>query len=94
MTRAVLYARYSSDNQREASIEDQFRLCEEHAEREGWRIGGRYFDAAISGSSMILRPSIQKLLSDAQRGMFDVVLAEALDRISRDRPMSPRCSSI
>ncbi len=36
MHRAAFYARYSSDNQREASIEDQFRLCEEHAAREDW----------------------------------------------------------
>jgi DNA invertase Pin-like site-specific DNA recombinase len=39
MTRAVLYARYSSDNQREASIEDQFRLCRMYAERHGWKVG-------------------------------------------------------
>ena len=38
MTRVALYARYSSDNQREASIQDQFRVCRDHAEREGWRI--------------------------------------------------------
>ncbi|MDZ5697507.1 recombinase family protein [Chelativorans sp. M5D2P16] len=56
MTRVALYARYSSDNQREASIEDQFRLCEEHAAREGWQIVERHSDAAISGSSTILRP--------------------------------------
>ncbi len=55
MTRAALYARYSSDNQREASIEDQLRLCREHAEREGWQIVENYTDAAISGASMILR---------------------------------------
>ena len=51
MTRAALYARYSSDNQREASIEDQFRLCREHAARERWQIVGSYEDAAISGAS-------------------------------------------
>jgi site-specific DNA recombinase len=85
MTRAALYARYSSDNQREASIEDQFRLCREHAEREGWTVVESYHDPAISGASMILRPGIQALLQDAQRGLFEVVLAEALDRISRDQ---------
>ncbi|WP_338531804.1 recombinase family protein [Nitratireductor thuwali] len=85
MHRAALYARYSSDNQREASIEDQFRLCEEHAAREGWKVVQRHSDAAISGSSMILRPGIQQLLTDAQRGLFDIVLAEALDRLSRDQ---------
>jgi DNA invertase Pin-like site-specific DNA recombinase len=83
--RVGLYARYSSDNQREASLEDQFRLCREHAAREGWEIAGVHQDAAISGSSTILRPGIQKLVRDAQCGAFDVVLAEALDRISRDQ---------
>ena len=42
-------------------------------------------DAAISGASVILRPGVQALLQDAQRGMFDMVLAEALDRVSRDQ---------
>ncbi|WP_331000131.1 recombinase family protein [Acetobacter garciniae] len=85
MTRVALYARYSSDNQSESSIEDQFRLCREHAARERWRVGETYQDAAISGASTILRPGIQALLRDAQTGKFDVVLAEALDRISRDQ---------
>ncbi|MCB9942820.1 MAG: recombinase family protein [Geminicoccaceae bacterium] len=85
MTRVALYARYSSDNQREASIEDQFRICREQAKRETWKVVGTYKDAGISGASMILRPGIQSLLQDAQAGAFDVVLAEALDRISRDQ---------
>ena len=85
MTRVALYARYSSDNQRDASIEDQFRICREQAKREQWQIVATYKDAGISGASMILRPGIQMLLQDAQRGAFDVVLAEALDRVSRDQ---------
>ncbi|WP_315805490.1 recombinase family protein [Bradyrhizobium sp. SZCCHNS3002] len=85
MPRVALYARYSSDNQRESSIEDQFRLCREHARRERWKVTSTYHDAAISGASMILRPGVQLLLQDAQRGLFDVVLGEALDRISRDQ---------
>ena len=85
MTRVALYARYSSDNQREASIEDQMRICREQAKRENWKIVGTYKDAGISGASMILRPGIQALLQDAQAGQFDIVLAEALDRISRDQ---------
>ncbi|KNY13180.1 hypothetical protein AKG11_30670 [Shinella sp. SUS2] len=85
MTRIALYARYSSDNQREASIEDQFRICRERAKREQWKIVGSYKDAGISGASMILRSGIQALLQDAQAGQCDMVLAEALDRISRDQ---------
>ncbi|WP_342629725.1 recombinase family protein [Nguyenibacter vanlangensis] len=85
MIRVALYARYSSDNQRAASIEDQFRICREHAKREKWKVASAYKDAGISGASMILRPGIQTLLQDAQRGEFTVVLAEALDRVSRDQ---------
>ena len=83
--RCALHARYSSDQQRAASIEDQFRVCREHAGREGWKIAGAYRDAAISGDSVILRPGIQGLLEDARRGLFEVVVAEALDRVSRDQ---------
>ncbi len=85
MTRVALYARYSSDNQSVSSIEDQFRICREQAAREKWKVVGAYKDAAISGASVTLRPGIQTLLQDAQAGKFDTVLAEALDRISRDQ---------
>ena len=83
--RCALYARYSSDQQRAVSIEDQFRVCRERAEREGWKIVGTYKDSAISGDSVILRPGIQALIEDARRGLFDIVVAEALDRVSRDQ---------
>ncbi|QNG47753.1 recombinase family protein [Sphingobium yanoikuyae] len=85
MNRIALYARYSSDQQSAASIEDQLRICRERAAREDWHVVGVYEDAAISGSSMILRPGIQSLVQDAQAGKFDIVLAEALDRVSRDQ---------
>ena len=85
MTKVALYARYSSDNQSVASIEDQLRICREQAAREKWKVVGTYHDAAISGASVILRPGIQSLLQDAQRGRFEIVLAEALDRVSRDQ---------
>ncbi len=84
MTRVAIYARYSSDNQRDASIEDQQRLCREHAEQQGWRVVESYADHAISGSSL-LRPGVQDLLTDATVAKFDVILAEALDRLSRDQ---------
>lgn len=85
MTRTALYARYSSDNQSVASIDDQFRICRDQAAREKWKVVGAYKDAAISGASVTLRPGIQALLQDAQVGKFDIVLAEALDRVSRDQ---------
>ena len=84
MNCVALYARYSSDNQRDASIEDQLRLCRNYAGRQNWTIVESYADRAVSGASL-MRVGIQALMSDAQRGRFDVVLAEALDRISRDQ---------
>ena len=53
--KVALYARYSSDNQRDASITDQLRMCRLRAEKEGWTVVEEYTDHAISGSSMILR---------------------------------------
>ena len=82
--RAVVYARYSTDLQREASIEDQVRVCRQRIERDGWTLLSTYSDAASSGASR-LRPGYQKLLEDARAGAFDVVVAEALDRLSRDQ---------
>lgn len=82
--RAVIYARYSSDQQREASIEDQIRVCERRIEREGWTLLHSYHDRALSGASR-LRPGYQKLLEDARAGAFDVVVSEGLDRLSRDQ---------
>ena len=84
MTAAAIYARYSSDLQRDASIEDQIRLCKERAKREGWRVVNCYTDHAISGASLI-RPGMQMLLQDAQSGKFNVIVAEAIDRLSRDQ---------
>ena len=84
MTRAVIYARYSSQNQREASIEDQMRLCIERGYGEGYQITQHYADMAISGASMH-RPGLQSMLEAAAGGKFDLIIAEALDRLSRDQ---------
>lgn len=83
-SRAVIYARYSSENQREASIEDQARVCRARAEREGWVVTDVYADYAFSGATTN-RPRLQALVADARRSSFEVVLAEGLDRISRDQ---------
>ena len=82
--KVALYARYSSDSQRDASIADQLRVCRAHAERQGWHIVEEYTDHAISGASL-LRPGIQAMIADAVSGRFQVVLAEAMDRLSRDQ---------
>ena len=82
--RAAIYARYSSDNQRDASIEDQVRLCRKRIDAEGWLLTEVYSDHAISGAST-LRPGYQKMLEDARNGGLDILVAEALDRLSRDQ---------
>jgi site-specific DNA recombinase len=82
--RAAIYARYSSDLSRDASIEDQVRLCRQHAERAGWSAVDVFEDRAISGASAI-RPGYQALLTAVAEGGIDIVLAEALDRLSRDQ---------
>ena len=82
--RTALYARYSSDNQRDASIEDQLRLCRLHVERQGWMVVDSYSDRAISGASL-LRRGLQELIADAAKGRFDAILTESLDRLSRDQ---------
>jgi len=82
--KVAIYARYSSDNRREASIADQLRICRLHAEKQGWLIAEEYTDHAISGASL-LRPGIQALIGDAARGAFQIVLTEAMDRLSRDQ---------
>ena len=82
--KAAIYARYSTDLQATASVDDQLRLCAERAQAEGWTIVEQFADRGISGASLI-RPGIQDLLQHALVGKFDVVIAEALDRISRDQ---------
>ena len=82
--RVALYARYSSDNQRDASIADQMRVCRAFAESHGWTIAQEYRDHAASGATL-LRAGFQALMRDALDRRFDVVLAESLDRFSRDQ---------
>jgi site-specific DNA recombinase len=80
--RVAVYARYSSDNQRDASIEDQIELCRRHAEAKGWTIVKVYADRAQSGASRF-RSEFQQMQVDAEAKRFDVILVEALDRLSR-----------
>jgi len=83
--RAVIYARYSSDLQSDASIEDQVRLCEERLQSEGNTVVQIYQDRAISGGSVQNRDGIQRLMEAVRLGGVDIVMAEALDRLSRDQ---------
>ena len=83
--KVAIYARYSTDMQNPASIEDQIRNCEENVAATGGMTVQVYTDAAISGSSIKTRPGLQALMGDANLGRFDTVVAEALDRLSRDQ---------
>lgn len=82
--RAAIYARYSSDLQSAASIADQVRVCRKLCHDNGWKIAEVYTDEALSGASH-LRPGFQALQQAAQNGEFDIIVAEALDRLSRDQ---------
>ena len=82
--RAVIYARFSSELQRDASIEDQIAVCTNLIESKNWTLIKTYTDRATSGSTRF-RPQYQELLAAARRGEFDIVVAEALDRLSRDQ---------
>lgn len=80
----AIYARYSSDAQSDQSIEDQVRLCTTLAAREGFVVAEIYADYAISGATAA-RPRFRQMVLDARAGRFGVVLAESLDRLSRDQ---------
>jgi len=82
--RAAIYARYSTDMQSDRSIEDQVRLCRDMAARRGDEVVAVYADRAVSGALLQNRPEAMRLLADARARAFDVILIEALDRISRD----------
>src|SRR4051812_5772262 len=83
--RACIYARFSTDKQRDTSIEDQARGCRTRAEREGWTIVAEHSDAQTSGSTPVaLRAGGKLLLADVLAQRIDVLLLEGLDRLSRD----------
>ena len=84
--RVALYARYSSDNQKAASITDQYRNCETYAQRQdGWVVTHRYEDRAISGSQNESgRPGYKQMLAEAQARVFDILLVDDLSRLTRD----------
>lgn len=79
---AVIYSRYSTENQREASIEDQERSCERLAAQHGLTIVGRYVDKGISGGTA-QRPGYQTLLEAARAAQFEVILSEDISRLWR-----------
>lgn len=83
---AVIYARFSCSKQREASIEDQLRVCREWCAREGYDVVHEYCDYALSGRSDD-RPQFQQMIGNA--GESDIVLVYMMDRFSRDEYDAP-----
>ena len=82
--KAVIYARYSSDNQREESIEGQIRECTAFAEKNDLTILKHYIDRAYSARTDH-RPAFQEMIKDSDKHLFDMVIVWKLDRFSRDR---------
>lgn len=82
--KAVIYARYSSDNQREESIEGQLRECMEYAERNGIIVVDTYIDRALSAKTDN-RPNFQKMIKDASKQLFKYIIVWKLDRFARNR---------
>lgn len=82
--RDVLYLRYSDKNQQELSIEGQLRMCMEFCENRGDEIVGTYTDRAKSGRSET-RDEFQRMMKDAAKGLFDIVVVYKLSRFFRNR---------
>jgi site-specific DNA recombinase len=82
--RAAIYARVSSEEQREGqTIDSQVAELERFAREKNWQIAGVYKDAGWSGS-LLARPDLDRLRDDASRGGFDLVLLNDVDRLARD----------
>ena len=86
--RAAIYARFSCSKQREASIEDQLRVCREWCAREGHEVVAEYCDYAMSGRTDE-RPEFQRMVVDAATGAFDLVSVYMMDRFSRSEYDAP-----
>lgn len=89
----VIYARYSSDNQREESIEGQLRECKEFAEKNDITILATYIDRALSAKTDN-RPDFQRMIKDSEKNIFGVVIVWKLDRFACNRYDSAYYKSI
>ena len=87
--KAVVYARYSSDSQREESIEGQLRECKVYADKNDIVILDTYIDRALSAKTDN-RPEFQRMIKDSAKNLFDVVIVWKLDRFARNRYDSAR----
>lgn len=84
MKTAAVYARYSSDNQTEQSIEGQLRVCEEYAQRYDIVIVDTYIDRAMTGTNDN-RPDFRRMIKDSAKKSWDFILVYKLDRFSRNK---------
>ena len=84
METAVIYARYSSDNQTEQSIEGQLRVCQEYAKNNDILLLDTYIDRAMTGTNDN-RADFQRMLKDSARNHWDYVLVYKIDRFSRNK---------
>lgn len=84
MAKAAFYGRFSSNNQREESIDAQLRAAEEFGKRNQMEIVAVYGDKAKSGTND-KRPEFLQMIKDAESGVFDYVIVHKLDRFSRDK---------
>ena len=82
--RAVIYARYSSESQREESIEGQLRECYAFARKNDISIVGEYIDRAFSAKTD-RRPDFQKMIKDSAKKTFNLIIVWKLDRFARNR---------
>ena len=87
--KAVIYARYSSDNQREESIEGQLRECTAFAQKNDITILRNYIDRAFSAKTDN-RPAFQEMIKDSGKKLFDAIIVWKLDRFARNRCDSAR----
>lgn len=84
MQRAVIYARFSSDMQREESIDAQVRACSVYAKSKGYIVVGKYADEAKSGRDVTKRDAYNQMLADAMEDKFDIIIFHKIDRNSRN----------
>jgi DNA invertase Pin-like site-specific DNA recombinase len=84
MKRCAIYARFSSQNQKELSIDSQVLACEEYAKKKGYEIEDYFIDRAISGRNTEKRLKFLDMIEKAKNGEFDCIITHKYDRFSRN----------
>lgn len=94
MTRAALYARFSTDRQDPLTIDDQLRQCEEYCIKKGMRVVATIADEAISGAASKTRPGVQRLLDLVRGREVEIIVCTSLDRLTRDPELNEKLLKI